>query len=195
MAVTSFATGSKQTGANTFSGTAIGNMSASDDVYATSAATKGSYLRIWGFGFAVPAAATINGVEVIIEFVGSTTSMSNSFAQLVTLTNTTSGAGSRIGSNLAVATAVPTTETTWTYGGAANLWGANLTPSIVNAANHAFDFACTGPNSSTVNIDYLAMRIYYTVAPVNLGTRAASALYVGDRADAAFNLGARAFTS
>ena len=118
------------------------------------------------FGFAVPAGATIVGVESTVERSYTTTgSRTISSGRISLVTNTT-----LIGSNQSI-TYPANTDASVTTGGSASMWGANtitLTPAIVNNSNFGLRFRVShGGNSgtATARIDYVTLKIYYTPAP------------------------------
>jgi len=145
-----------------------GNTTTSDNVYATISITNtnSAYMYLSNFGFAVPAGATIVGVESTVERSYTTTgSRTISSGRISLVTNTT-----LIGSNQSI-TYPANTDASVTTGGSASMWGANtitLTPAIVNNSNFGLRFRVSpGGNSgtATARIDYVTLKIYYTPAP------------------------------
>ncbi|KKR29990.1 MAG: Cytochrome c, partial [Candidatus Woesebacteria bacterium GW2011_GWA1_39_8] len=124
-------------------------------------------LKATNFGFAIPAGATINGVQVnIYRFADSNDpdldSTQDSTVQLVK-------AGSATGNNKAdLATYWPTVETLKSYGGAADLWGVALTAADVNASNFGvilvIQSATDANTPQTSNVDYIEIAVTYTEA-------------------------------
>lgn len=109
-------------------------------------------------GFSIPGGATILGVTVTFG-INSQSATTGTVAQ-VALWN---GLG-LVGTAKSPATAITTTITANTYGGAADLWGAALTPNIVN--DPTFGFAVSVAADSTrdfLNGPYL-ISIYYTLS-------------------------------
>ena len=71
-------------------------------------------------------------------------------------------AGSPVGNNLANTTVDwPTTDASVTYGGAGNLWGATLTPAIINNTNFGVGISVIGGNAA-MRIDHVTMRVFFT---------------------------------
>ena len=96
------------------------NIFSSNNIYATLATTAtGTYPTLWGYGFdfsGIPSGATIDGIEVTVEHVGSAnTNIQITRVQL--FDNTTAK-----GSDKEVGTAVTTTEVTLTYGASNDTW-------------------------------------------------------------------------
>lgn len=117
------------------------------------------YLKATGFGFSIPAGATIDGVVVEIERSANTASSGQDYeVKLVK-------GGTIQGNNKASASSWPTTDTYATYGGAADLWGLTLAVGDVNASNFGCAIACANINASesiTAYIDHVRITVYYT---------------------------------
>lgn len=126
-------------------------------------ASNFAYLYLTNFGFSIPTNATITGLTVNIRrnVSGSTT------GQVRDNTVQIWDGSSLIGSNLAATgTKWPTTIAAASYGGQTNLWGATLTPTLVNSSGFGLAVRIVGSTATTnrtANIDYLSARIYYTV--------------------------------
>jgi hypothetical protein len=134
-----------------------GNIQESDDVR-TSTNTNGA-VQATNFGFAIPSGATIDGVEVGVEFrvTGGTWNVT---AQLY-------NASAVIGSSKTGANTSSTTDITQTFGGASDLWGATLTRDIVNGSGYGVDVLATrvsGAGGARLQMDHVQMRITYTEA-------------------------------
>ncbi len=117
------------------------------------AAASSQYLVARNFGFAVPTGAAILGVTVRIEAAETSAGSETLNAQLQdssaalfgsSKTNTING----------------TSPTVYTYGANNDLWGATLTPTIVNNANFGVRFWYTTAHNMTV--DYVTMAIEYS---------------------------------
>jgi hypothetical protein len=155
----------------------VATIAASDDLYATadcSCVKMGftlipdltHYLKATNFGFAIPADSTVNGVEVEIErrATGSNTNIADDEVRLVV-------SGTVQGANLAAVGTWLASDIYVQYGSSVELWGASLSPSMVNASNFgvvisARDQASGGscPNSATAQVDHIRMTIFYTPA-------------------------------
>lgn len=139
------------------------NANAADGTFTTAGTNTGNFttkdLNIQGFGFAITGTDTINGITVEINFKTATGADSDDF--IVKLLK----AGTAVGSNLGTATIIPTTATTRTYGGAANLWGTTWTPSDINNTGFGVVFCSSGDGSlDTVSVDFIRVTITSTAA-------------------------------
>jgi hypothetical protein len=110
-------------------------------------------LRASGFGFSLPAGATVNGVAASVECSGNS-GTSNASAQLV-------ADGASAGD--AKEFALPSPESAATLGGAADAWGATLTAAQVNAADFGLDLYVSG-FVDTGHVDYVSLTVHYTAA-------------------------------
>jgi hypothetical protein len=113
-------------------------------------------IDVTNFSFAVPSGATINGIDVEIECKGSGVGVAgDSFVQLLK-------AGSAVGSNKALGSAWPTSDTYVSHGGASDLWGTTWTDSQINASNFGVRFAAVINTSGTASVDHIRITVYYT---------------------------------
>lgn len=142
-----------------------GRGTAYDGSYATVSVdgTISHYLKCTGYGFAIPAGATINGIVVTpVRFSSGTPGSLDAAVRLVNA-DTTIGTTDR-----STATTYPTTSTEEIHGGAADLWGTSWGPSDINDADFGVAFSVTKPSSSgaaqTVSVDTLVVTVYYTPA-------------------------------
>lgn len=139
----------------------------------------GHYLKSTNFGFAIPAGATITGIEVTVR--------RDSSSALFCIDgcgcgNTVDNSVKIVQGGVIAGTEKADTITYWpapltdkTYGGAADLWGLAWTVAQINAANfglvvspkmkHAAD-GSTG-HSQRGNIDCVKITVYYTTAGVS----------------------------
>ncbi|MBL0357018.1 MAG: Ig-like domain-containing protein [Chitinophagaceae bacterium] len=110
------------------------------------------------FGFAIPAGATITGVQVTIGRFGENTNTFTDNSVLLVVGGTTTG------SNRALAGFWPTTETPANYGTASDLWGTTLTPAQVNANNFGASLVVQSSNGNNrdASVDYITITISYT---------------------------------
>lgn len=116
-------------------------------------------LRCSTFGFGIPSDATIDGVIVEVEQRRFAGAARDHQVQLF------SSPGTLIGNNKATATAWPATATIASYGGAADAWGASLTPAIVNASTFGVSVKAFATSANTdVGIDFVRLTIHYTPA-------------------------------
>lgn len=145
---------------------AVASLSSSNNAYVQCSISKsgGAAQALTGtnFGFTtsdVPVGAIITGVEVQVER-KSTKSMADGTVQL-TLN------GDPIGSNLATTTAYPTADATVTYGSTTNPWGTAVYEADAKGASFGLIFQPRAANtaSTVITIDYIAMRLTWTLNP------------------------------
>jgi hypothetical protein len=169
--------------------TSAANVGASDNAYATQAiaATSGgttcsahalalgceptdptfglsTQLSISAIGFAIPASATVLGIEATFEHKcsgSSSCSTSTGSGGLIQLTKT---AATPQGTNKGNTTSWGTSDSTETLGGPTDLWGSTWTVTEVNATGFGLAVKVLNSNSSTrtASIDYMAITVYYT---------------------------------
>ncbi|MCR4303396.1 MAG: hypothetical protein NUV63_04090, partial [Gallionella sp.] len=117
------------------------------------------YLQCTGYGFTIPAGATINGITVNVERASSNTGTQD-FAMRVVK------AGVIGTTDRSTATAYPTTDAYEAHGGAADLWGTTWTVTDINAANFGAAFASQKPGSAggarTISVDHVEITVDYT---------------------------------
>lgn len=102
------------------------------------------YLAATNFSFAIPAGATINGIQVTFSRSGQTAASIEDYD--ITLTKNGTGA---VGSNYAATTTYwPTSSTAANYGGSADLWGTSWTASDINASTFGLLIRATNVNAS-----------------------------------------------
>lgn len=137
------------------------NAGTSNDSYATATSTTAAthYLNCQGFGFAIPAGATINGITMDVECKQSGNTVTDYHTILLK-------AGSPAGDDKKSGTAWPAADGVRTYGGAADLWGTTWTPAEVNAANFGCAIAATITNAvaRTASVDLITITVTYTEA-------------------------------
>jgi hypothetical protein len=155
----------------TGSWTNASNIYTSNNTYAVSASIASSgvtgFLTCTGNGFSIPTGATIAGIEVAVE--GKNQISANGFSL-----RPQSGeariwyAGAAIGSGnpsgITNQTWTTNSDQTKTFGDSTNLWGAALTPSIIN--DSTFGFRCrffnNNASSQTFSVDCISMTVHYT---------------------------------
>jgi len=131
-----------------------GNITADDAAYAEATAAS-DYLVASAFGFSIPTDATINGVTVIANCSEHSTSTEVVTAQLQNDSAALFGGTDTV-------TVSGTTLTNYTFGGAADLWGATITPAIVNDPDFGVRLWYT--TSHTVRVEWVTMDVQYTEA-------------------------------
>ena len=144
------------------------NAGASDDSRAVaSVGSDGFTQRLQGtaLGLAVPADATIDGVELVVE--GGADGGSTAFLDaLVRLLK----AGAVDGDDRSVASHWSATERVVAYGGPTDLWGLALTPADVNATDFgaAIRWRRDGTSAKTARVDHVQLRVHFTAAATAL---------------------------
>lgn len=143
-----------------------GNITADDGNTADIASTPSGSpnLIASSFGFNIPTGRTILGVEVKVERHATGNFSTTTFWEDVVLYN-----GSDLGNDKAPGGSWTGTPTVDTIGGAADTWGASLTPAIVNSTSFGvrMKVAATGLESGhTAHIDYVTMRVWYSAGDV-----------------------------
>lgn len=113
------------------------------------------WLRASNFGFAIPTGATIDGVEVTIERRAS--GFRDDALYLF-------DGSANIGNNKAdTATGWTGSDLVVTYGGAADLWGATLTPAIINGSGFGLRFSVFDTIGTGIGrVDHVQIKVYYT---------------------------------
>ena len=161
--------------------TSTGSISANDSTYATAtnvaANSTSQYLNASNFGFSIPAGASVTGITVVVDRMGSSTSggIRDQTVQLLK-------GGARIGNNKADTTIWPTTSggTTATYGTASDLWGAGWTADDINASNFGVSLRVSNTSTfstRTASVDYIQVTVSYTAAVTNVSSTLANGSY------------------
>jgi hypothetical protein len=156
-------TGANVTGVGTVAWSNPGNITASDNSYATaplSAGEQTNYLRASNFGFNIPTTATIVGIEVVVErfggVFGSQAGASDTIVRMVK-------SGTIAGDNKSLGSEYPVFEMTSTFGAATDLWGTTWTPSDINDSTTGVVFSANCPDQdSTASVDHVTMTVHYT---------------------------------
>jgi large repetitive protein len=135
------------------------NILANDNNVATcNAAASSQYLVASNFSFTVPATATIKGITVKIAATESSSGTETLNAQLQ------NESGTLVGSSKTVSLS-GTGETVYTYGSTSDLWGATLTPAILNDADFGVRFWFT--TAHNVTVDYVTVSVEYSIGTTN----------------------------
>jgi len=139
---------------------ADGNYVTQNDVGTGGGDSIAGAVKYTGFGFSIPAGATIKGVRAELNKYSTYSTAQDLYIQLVK-------AGATAGDNKATLDYWPQTPTIFYYGTPTDMWGTTLTPADVNAANFGIQvgwiFSNTG-NNEVVNADYVTLTFYYTVS-------------------------------
>lgn len=159
-------TGFKTTGAvvsaGSWSNMTTTRINTSDNSRATTNSTSFVAATLNNYSFGIPSGATIDGIEVQCEF-------NNSFGGSTATVQFTLSWNN--GTNYTAAksdTVVGTTDTTRTYGGAADTWGRSWTDS--EFADGTFLVKIEGKTTpGACQVDWLAIKVYYTAASGQTG--------------------------
>lgn len=127
------------------------------------ASAQTNYIQSSGYGFAIPATATVCGIEVRVErnaaglLIGSSITDKNVFLMK---------AGTQVGTNHASLSGWSGSDGVAVYGHNADLWGTTWTPAQINASNFGVLFSAqmnAGLASLflTANIDAVTVTVYY----------------------------------
>jgi hypothetical protein len=148
-------TGENNNGIGATAWTSPGNIVSDNGTDATcNAAASSQYLVARNFGFTIPTSATIVGVTVRVEASEHSTGDETLNARLQDETGTLVGSGK-------TASISGTGKAIDTYGATNDVWGATLTPAIVNDADFGVRFWFT--TAHDVRVDYVTMAIEYTL--------------------------------
>jgi len=125
--------------------------------YTTSTQT----LRASGYGFAIPANATVTGIkaQILSKATGSMNDAGGVFLRK---------AGAQVGNNHSNGNLWSAALTNQTYGGSADLWGTSWTPADINNAGFGVGVAVRGfgPTPQTASVDYISLTVFYTLPGV-----------------------------
>ena len=176
--------GSNNTDVGTEAWVDPGNITADDSANASGAAAakdeQMNYLKGASFGFAVPAEATIDGIELRFQ-----ASDANEYASI---THAVIGKDdSTLGNDLETGeTELPSTPTDYTYGGPTELWGLSWTASEINAATFQGRISANAgagvPNGDPV-VDAMWINVHYHEASAQVtGTGLTRSRHINRRA-------------
>jgi hypothetical protein len=168
------ANGANNTGAGTVNWTNPTNVQLDDGSNAVGQSNPTScakFISCTNFGFSIPGGSTINGITVAIEIQGSTAftllASRSPGARLQLIKGGTIG-----GTNKIVSQAITTSMVTYTFGGAADLWGNILTDSDINSSNFGVAFSPghngTGKSNYNVSTDSVKITVDYTLGGSSL---------------------------
>ena len=119
-------------------------------------------LRGRNFGFTIPAGATITGIVVEIDRRSIIASSGKDFR--VQLCDPNGGSPVLMGNNKAdTVTVWPTTSAIATYGASNDLWGATITPAMVNDAFFSVALSVTANIANAdIGVDFMRVTVHYT---------------------------------
>jgi hypothetical protein len=126
------------------------------------------YIMITGFGFSIPATATVNGISVSVRKSASGLLENVQDQSVMIIQN-----GNIAGTEHASSGAWPLTETFFNYGSTSDLWGLSWAPNDINASNFGISISANLAGLSvlpTAYIDDVQITICYTsvVLPIEL---------------------------
>jgi hypothetical protein len=164
-------------GARAWTPSPTNRVNTSNNSYATATASNAistqltNYLKCTGYGFAIPAGSTINGIVVRVERKISNTTSASGKDNDVKLLN---AAGTIVGTNHATLTAYTTADVIEAHGTAADTWGAGLTLADINTANFGAVYSgnitkTTNDTTRRISVDHMPITITYTPGTVNPG--------------------------
>src|SRR6185369_3126756 len=134
------------------------NVYTANTVYATFTGATQNYLQMTGFGFAIPAGSTINGVQASVKGMSSGTNTANRTIQVGLTLNGTALTGT------AKTQVLNTTDASFALGTTSDVWGASLTTANVNTATFGLLIRDNDTTSSgTFSIDNVTLTITYTL--------------------------------
>lgn len=143
----------------TFAWSNPGNIIADDGNFATavSGAVTTEYLKGTGFGFSIPANATINGIILQVKQATNFGSATENSVKLVK-------AGTVVGTDRSTGATIPVTTPVYvSYGGPTDLWGAAWTPSDINNANFGAAFSGIIASFGGIEVDAFKITVFYSV--------------------------------
>lgn len=117
------------------------------------------------FGIAISGISTVSttgyvsGFEITVYY-QTTAGVYDSVVKLV------DASGAVVGTSKASASAWPTSDAVATYGAADDVWGATLTPAVVNDADFGAIVSATIPTSGQALVDYFKIAVTYQIADV-----------------------------
>jgi cysteine-rich repeat protein len=118
------------------------------------------YLRASGFGFAIPNAATIDGIQVDMERVGLIT-----FDQQARILK--GGAFGAANKALPDQWPLQGVDTVATYGGNGDLWGETWTPADINDADFGFAISVFIAENGPAFVDAISITVFYSICGDN----------------------------
>jgi hypothetical protein len=162
-------TGENLAGIGATAWTNPGNIVSDNATDATNNGSSSNYLVARNYGLSVPVGATVVGITVRIELSEHSPGSETLNARLQDENGALIGSGK-------TASVTGTTKTVYTYGSTSDLWGATLTPAIVNDADFGVRFWFT--TSHDIRVDYVTLAVEYTEGTATL-TGAASTSQAG----------------
>lgn len=150
-------TAANDASAGTTAWTNASNATADDGSSASiSTGSNSQYLKATNFGLTVPSGATIDGIQLEVKWVRTT----STYQQVVSSVK----GGTIGGTNKSTGSILPAPVAYTTFGGAADLWGQAWTDSDVNASNFGFVVKVFNGGKGTAigSVDAFRVTVYYT---------------------------------
>lgn len=160
----------EDTGVGAFSWSNYGNVTADDTSYTTyshnNLSTRQTYfIKATGFGHAIPAGATIDGIEQVWSRWMSTGNVGGGDRARDAAVRTVKGGTVQSGDKADTAANWPTSQAARTYGGAADLWSGTWTTADINGSGYgaalSVNLTCAAV-VPTASVDYVTSTVYYT---------------------------------
>jgi hypothetical protein len=158
-------TGENLAGIGATAWTNPGNIVSDNGTDATNNGSSSNYLVARNYGLSVPVGATVVGITVRIELSEHSPGAETLNARLQDENGALIGSGK-------TASVTGTTKTVYTYGSTSDLWGATLTPAIVNDADFGVRFWFT--TSHDIRVDYVTLAVEYTEGTATLAGSAST---------------------
>jgi len=186
-------TGANGTGGGSDSWSTPGNITASDDTYANISGPGfiSKDLECTNFGFAIPAGATIDGIEVNMERYRSAGSINDLSVKLLNA----DGSGGESSGDKSTGLAWTTVESIVTFGNSTDKWGETWTPAKINSSTFGLRFQCQGfsiMGNDVGLVDHVEITVYYTavaasshkignldIDSIKIGGLSVSKIYIG----------------
>lgn len=131
------------------------NAKAEDGIFATSSynADSSNRLQLSSYGFSIPAGATVDGV--LVEMKAKKVGAGGMSLRVMSLNGEVSSFYDQ---------ALTTTNTYYSFGGAASLWNLTLNPTKINSSDFGVGVVrIGGGTSTTASVDDIRITVYYTV--------------------------------
>ncbi len=144
----------------------LANAMANDGVYSTATVARNvttNYLQCTGYGFALPAGATVLGVVVNVKRHTSRSTVRDAAMRMIK--------GGVIGAtDRSTATNYNTTDVTEAHGTSSDLWGSTWTAADINATNFGAAFAAMNINTNRnigVSVDHMPISVFYSTPAIH----------------------------
>tara|TARA_R110000824_G_scaffold9932_6_gene44111 strand:+ start:244 stop:810 length:567 start_codon:yes stop_codon:yes gene_type:complete len=130
-------------------------------LFAVGMGQNSNYLKATNFGFSIPAGATIDGVECLIEKKRATQEVEDERVRILN-GDGSSGVGS---TDKSKAGDWGTVEATATYGGSSDVWGETWSVANINSSNFGVVLSCNQSafsGTATAYVDSVKITVHYT---------------------------------